>query len=88
MDLLYRILAYPDHGPEKSLRQLNAEKLQRDHMINAVGPLTAFSALAPAAAFITTAGGISFRPGWQHRRQSPWRLARLPNVESCTEYGR
>ncbi|MEC8437584.1 MAG: short chain dehydrogenase, partial [Pseudomonadota bacterium] len=27
------ILAYPDHGPEKSLRQLNAEKLQRDHMI-------------------------------------------------------
>ena len=41
------ILAYPDHGPEKSLRQLNAEKLQRDHMINAIGPLTAFAALAP-----------------------------------------
>ena len=41
------ILAYPDQGPEKSLRHLNAEKLQRDHMINAVGPLTAFAALAP-----------------------------------------
>ncbi len=40
------VLAYSDHGPEKSLRQLRAEKLQRDHMINAVGPLTAFSAMA------------------------------------------
>ena len=40
------VLAYTDHGPEKSLRQLHAEKLQRDYMINAVGPLTAFSAMA------------------------------------------
>ena len=40
------VLTYSDNGPEKSLRQLRAEKLQRDHMINAIGPLTAFSAMA------------------------------------------
>ena len=32
------ILAYPDQGPEKSLRQLNAEKLQRDHRLTPLAP--------------------------------------------------
>ena len=36
-----------DHGqPEKTLRQLSSSKLQFDYQVNALGPLTAFSALA------------------------------------------
>ena len=36
------------HGkPEKTLRQLQPEKLQHDYQINSIGPVTAFSALVP-----------------------------------------
>jgi len=33
-------------GPEKTLRQLNAHKLQWDYQVNAVGPAMAFSSMA------------------------------------------
>ena len=41
------ILAGAHGQPEKTLRQLAAAKLQHDYQVNAVGPLSAFSVLAP-----------------------------------------
>lgn len=40
------ILAGSHGGPEKTLRQLQSEKLLHDYQVNAVGPLTVFSSLA------------------------------------------